>query len=61
MPQPQGQRPRYPRNTELVLGARVMVPHRGLIQIARWDHQNWNWPGQYAATWARQDKMVGFI
>jgi len=38
-----------------------MVPHRGLIQIARWDSQNWNWPSQYSATWARQDKMIGFI
>jgi hypothetical protein len=57
-PKGQGQRPRYPRNTELVLGARIMVPARALVPVARWQRQLWNWPGQYGATWARQDRFT---
>lgn len=41
----------YPRNSELVLRARVLVPQRRGILIARWRNQTWAWPGSYEATW----------
>lgn len=50
--------PTYPRETELLLGARIWVPHRVPILIARWHRQLWNWPGQYEATWTRQDRYT---
>ncbi len=47
VPQPlklKARQPYYPRETELVLCARILVPHRGPVPIARWRHQLWNWP-----------------
>jgi hypothetical protein len=48
----------YPQETELVLDTRIWVPHRAPILVAQWYRQLWNWPGQYGATWARQDRYT---